>query len=521
MSCYVKFQGYQSLLDPLANACRQGLAQWDYGRGIQAMHDQMQAAGGTANLDGIPCLDHFLNDGQLVALRNAVLGAPLSAPQKLKGIMERLVFVHRALAFHQEGPGKIASQPTVPLRTQQDLSLAYSPGVAFPCFEIANDPKLAAIYTARQNKVAVISNGTAILGIGNLGPLASKPVMEGKAVLFKAFSGIDAIDLELDAKDPDTFVQAVQHYWPTMAGINLEDVKAPECFEIEKRLIESMSQAPLPTAVMHDDQHGTAVIGIAGIKNAHYLQHKSPEESDYVICGAGSGGIPFAKMLMAALKVPKRKIRMLDSLGVIRTGRDDFHSLPDYKLFFAQDTDVCTLEQAMKGADVFIGLSPSGTVTVTQAMVAGMADRPIIFALANPDPEILPELAHEARGVKRDLIIATGRSDYPNQVNNVLGFPFIFRGAIDVGAMQISESMKVAAADALAALAREPVPHSLKNLYGADLVFGPHYIVPTPFDPRVMDWVSPVVAEAAVDEGINTFPFQGTQYREFLRQLRG
>ncbi len=520
---YLAFQGYSSPLMPLADACRQALSSdWTAGQHAETLRNLLTGM----RLENIPCLDSFVTPAQRDDLNRVLMGhefTSASDQDRLRGTLTRIAFVHDSLLYHQAGPGKTTNRPIVPLATQRDLSVAYSPGVAFPCFEIERDPKLAAIYTNRQNTVFVISNGGAILGIGNRGALASKPVMEGKAVLFHQFAGINAIDLEVAAQDPKTFVEAVRYLWPTMAGINLEDISAPSCFEIEGDLIGHMEGNPLPTAVMHDDQHGTAVITAAALENALRVQGKIHESARnqlrIVMAGAGASGIACAKMIITALRIRKEQILMVDTKGVIRTGRGDFAEMPEYKRFFAQDTDIKTLAEALKGADVFIGLS--GANTVDQAMVASMADKPIIFAMANPDPEILPNLAHEARGSRKDLIIGTGRSDFPNQINNVLGFPFLFRGAIDVGAKRISKTMKVKAANALAELARQPVPAEVSSLYGADLVFGPDYVVPKPFDPRVIDWVAPAVAEAAVLDSITTFPFDERQYRRFLRRIRG
>jgi len=520
---YFAFQGYQSPLTPLASACRQALqADWTSGQAVGVLRTQLDGL----RLESIPCLDSFVTTPQREDLGRVVTGHDFSSAAdqaRLRGTLERIAFVHDSLLYHQAGPGKTTNQPIAPLGTQRDLSLAYSPGVAFPCFEIERDPKLAAIYTNRQNTVYVISNGGAILGIGNRGALASKPVMEGKAVLFHQFARINAIDLLVATQDPKTFVECVRYLWPTMAGINIEDVSAPSCFEIEPDLISHMDGNPLPTAVMHDDQHGTATIVTAGIENGLRVQGKIHESARnqlrIVVAGAGASGVACAKMIMTALRIRKEQIVMVDTKGVIRRGRADFAAMPEYKRFFAQDTEIQTLAEALKGADVFLGLS--GANTVTQAMVASMADKPIIFAMANPDPEILPESAHEARGSKKDLVMGTGRSDYPNQINNVLGFPFLFRGAIDVGAKRISKTMKVKAANALAELARQPVPAEVSSLYGADLVFGPDYLVPKPFDPRVMDWVAPAVAEAAVLDSINAFPYDDVQYRKFLRHIRG
>ncbi len=519
---YVAFQGYQAPLAQLAGACEAGLSQLESGAGISGLRRSFEGVA----LDRVPCLESFVTPTQRADLGRVIAGHEFDAPAdraRLRQALARIAFIHEALRYHQAGPGKTTNTPIAALATQRDLSLAYSPGVAFPCFEIERDPKLAAIYTNRQNTVYVISNGGAILGIGNRGALASKPVMEGKAVLFHQFARINAIDLEVDAQDPGVFVESVRHLWPTMAGINLEDIKAPECFEIEHALVGHMQATPLPTAVFHDDQHGTAVITAAALENALRVQGKIHESARnqlrIVVNGAGASAVACTKMIMTALRIRKSQIIMVDTKGVIRKNRPDYDSLPDYKKFFAQDTEVKTLAEAMRGADVFLGLSSANVVD--EAMVASMADKPIIFAMANPDPEILPELAHEARGSRKDLVMGTGRSDYPNQINNVLGFPSIFRGAIDVGARRISKTMKVKAANALAELARQPVDPAVSALYGADLFFGPEYLVPKPFDPRVMHWVAPAVAEAAVLDSIHTLPFDEAQYRGFLRHIRG
>mgnify|MGYP002878869828 CR=1 FL=1 len=394
-----------------------------------------------------------------------------------------------ALAFHLEPtPGKFEIQATVPMTTQRDLSLAYSPGVAVPCEEIAANPELAYDYTTKGNLVAVISNGTAVLGLGNLGALGSKPVMEGKAVLFKRFADVNSIDIELDTEDPDEFINAVRLMGPTFGGINLEDIKAPECFIIEQRLKEVMD---IP--VFHDDQHGTAIIICAGLLNALSYQGKTLEQARIVCVGAGAAGIASMNLLQA-LGADANNIIMCDSKGVVHSGRTDLNA---QKQAFAVDTDLRTLEDAMSGADVFIGVSGSGLVS--QAMVQSMAPKPVVFALANPTPEILPEEAH---AVRDDLIMATGRSDYPNQVNNVLCFPFLFRGALDVRSRSINHAMQIAAVHAIADLARQPVPEVVKDAYDApELSFGPEYILPTPLDPRLSDFVSPAVAAAAVDSG--------------------
>ena len=396
-----------------------------------------------------------------------------------------------ALAFHARGkPGKLEISPTKPMATQRDLSLAYSPGVAVPVRAIAENPDAAYDYTAKGNMVAVISNGTAILGLGDLGALASKPVMEGKAVLFKRFADVDAIDLEVGTSDVDAFVAAVRYLGPTFGGINLEDIKAPDCFVIEQRLRELMD---IP--VFHDDQHGTAIISAAGIINALHLTGRRIEDIKVVVNGAGAAGIACLELLKA-MGLPNGNAVLCDSKGVVYRGRTT--GMNQWKSAHAVETKARTLEDALKGSDVFLGLSVKGAMT--QAMVKNMAKAPIIFAMANPDPEITPE---EARAVRPDAIVATGRSDYPNQVNNVLGFPYIFRGALDVRATTINEAMKIAAAEALAALAREDVPDEVAAAYrGARPSYGPDYIIPVPFDPRLISRVSAAVAEAAVATGV-------------------
>ncbi len=396
-----------------------------------------------------------------------------------------------ALDYHSQGrPGKIEVVPTKPYSTQRDLTLAYSPGVAEPCLEIEKNPEDAYRYTAKGNLVAVISNGTAVLGLGNIGALASKPVMEGKGLLFKIFADIDVFDIEVDSTDIEDFVRTVKNIAPTFGGINLEDIKAPECFEIERRLKEE-----LDIPLMHDDQHGTAIISAAGLLNAVELSGKKMEKIRLVINGAGASANSCAKMYIA-VGVKKENIVMLDSKGVINKKRSD---LDQYKSFFATDrTDINTLEEAIKGADVFVGLSKGNILT--QDMVRSMNKRCIVFALANPTPEISYELAIAAR---KDIIMATGRSDHPNQVNNVLGFPFIFRGAMDVRATTINEEMKRAATFAIAALAKEPVPEYVNLAYGSkNLSFGNNYIIPKPIDNRLIVAVSSAVAKAAVDSGV-------------------
>ncbi|MBO6883591.1 MAG: NADP-dependent malic enzyme [Marivita sp.] len=394
-----------------------------------------------------------------------------------------------ALAFHLEPtPGKWEVQATVPMTTQRDLSLAYSPGVAVPCEDIAKDPGLAYDYTNKGNLVAVISNGTAVLGLGNLGALGSKPVMEGKSVLFKRFADVNSIDIELDTEDPDEFCKAVRLMGPTFGGINLEDIKAPECFIIEQRLKEEMD---IP--VFHDDQHGTAVICAAGLLNALHLSGKKIENVKIVLNGAGAAGIACIELLKR-MGARHGNCIVADTKGVIYQGRTE--GMNQWKSAHAVKTDARTLEEAMVGADVFLGVSVKGAVT--QDMVRSMADNPVIFAMANPDPEITPEEAHE---VRMDAIVATGRSDYPNQVNNVLGFPYLFRGALDIHARAINDEMKIACAQALADLAREDVPDEVALAYGKNLTFGRDYIIPTPFDPRLIHRIPPAVAKAGMDTG--------------------
>ncbi len=394
-----------------------------------------------------------------------------------------------ALAFHLEpNPGKWEVQATVPMTTQRDLSLAYSPGVAVPCVAIAENPETAYDYTNKGNLVAVISNGTAVLGLGNLGALGSKPVMEGKSVLFKRFADVNSIDIELDTEDPDAFIQAVKLMGPTFGGINLEDIKAPECFIIEQTLKEHMD---IP--VFHDDQHGTAVICAAGLINALHLSGKKIEDVKIVLNGAGAAGIACLELLKA-MGARHDNCIMCDTKGVIYQGRSE--GMNQWKSGHAVATELRTLEDAMKGADVFLGVSVKGAVT--PEMVASMADNPVIFAMANPDPEITPEEAHE---VRVDAIVATGRSDYPNQVNNVLGFPYLFRGALDINARAINDEMKIACAHALARLAREDVPDEVALAYGRHLTFGRDYIIPTPFDPRLIHRIPPAVAKAGMDTG--------------------
>jgi len=415
-------------------------------------------------------------------------------------------FTAREALFYHEAirPGKIEIIASKPMATQRDLSLAYSPGVAVPVQAIADDPANAAKYTARSNLVAVISNGTAILGMGNLGALASKPVMEGKAVLFKRFADVDAIDIELATEDPERFIDAVALMEPSFGGINLEDIKAPECFVIEQALRERMN---IP--VMHDDQHGTAIISAAGVLNACYLTGRALKDVRMVVNGAGASAIA-CTALIKALGVPNDNVIMCDRAGVIYRGRDN---VDQWKSAHAIDTDARTLEQALVGADIFLGLSAAGALK--PEWVAKMADQPIIFAMANPDPEITPD---DAKAVRPDAIIATGRSDYPNQVNNVLGFPFIFRGALDVQATAINEEMKIAAARAIAELARRPVPEEVAAAYGRSQQFGRDYIIPAPFDPRLMEVVSSAVARAAMDSGVAQAPI--ADFEAYRHQLK-
>jgi len=415
-------------------------------------------------------------------------------------------FTAREALFYHEAirPGKIEIIASKPMATQRDLSLAYSPGVAVPVQAIADDPANAAKYTARSNLVAVISNGTAILGMGNLGALASKPVMEGKAVLFKRFADVDAIDIELATEDPERFIDAVALMEPSFGGINLEDIKAPECFVIEQALRERMN---IP--VMHDDQHGTAIISAAGVLNACYLTGRALKDVRMVVNGAGASAIA-CTALIKALGVPNDNVIMCDRAGVIYRGRDN---VDQWKSAHAIDTDARTLEQVLVGADIFLGLSAAGALK--PEWVAKMADQPIIFAMANPDPEITPD---DAKAVRPDAIIATGRSDYPNQVNNVLGFPFIFRGALDVQATAINEEMKIAAARAIAELARRPVPEEVAAAYGRSQQFGRDYIIPAPFDPRLMEVVSSAVARAAMDSGVAQAPI--ADFEAYRHQLK-
>lgn len=393
-----------------------------------------------------------------------------------------------ALEYHARPlPGKISVTPTKPCSTQAELALAYTPGVAEPVREIASDPSAAYRYTSKGNLVAVITDGSAVLGLGNVGPLACKPVLEGKGVLFKHFADIDVFDIEVDAESKEAFIETVVNIAPTFGGINLEDIAAPHCFDIEEALIER-----LDIPVFHDDQHGTAVIICAGLLNALALQEKKLEQANIVCLGAGAAGIASMDLLQ---KLGAGNLLLVDSKGVVHKGRNDLNK---HKQRFAIDTDKRSLEQAMQDADVFIGVAAANLVS--EAMVASMADKPIVFALSNPDPEILPEVAHKVRS---DLIMATGRTDYPNQVNNVLGFPFIFRGALDVCASTINSEMLIAAVNALRDLTHVPVPQEVLDAYHLHhLEFGPDYIIPKPLDPRLIKYVPQAVSQAAVDSGV-------------------
>ncbi len=417
-----------------------------------------------------------------------------------------------ALRYHESGrPGKIKVVPTKPCKTADELSLAYSPGVAVPCKEIQRDPEAAYSYTARGNLVAVVTNGSAVLGLGNIGALAGKPVMEGKAVLFKRFADIDVFDIEIDSQDPEEIIRTVELIAPTFGGINLEDIRAPECFEIEQRL-----KASLDIPVFHDDQHGTAIISAAALLNAIMLTGRHMGSIKVVCSGAGAAAIACCK-LYKDLGVPPENIQMIDSRGVIYKGRTE--GMNKYKEEFAIETDSRTLAEAMVGADVFVGLSSAGLVS--KEMVDSMAPQPIIFAMANPDPEITPS---DVMAVRHDAICATGRSDFHNQVNNVLGFPFLFRGALDVRATQINEPMKLAAVRALAELARrgEMVPDAVKHAYpGEAFDFGPSYIIPKPFDPRVLLFVAPAVATAAMESGVARLSIDLAEYAKRLHQMVG
>ncbi|SFG10167.1 NADP-dependent malic enzyme [Prevotella sp. KH2C16] len=416
-----------------------------------------------------------------------------------------------ALEYHQMGrPGKVEVKPTKPFHTQMDLSLAYSPGVAFPCLEIQKNPDDAYKYTDKGNLVAVISNGTAVLGLGDIGALSGKPVMEGKGLLFKIYGGIDVFDIEVDEKDPEKFCEAVERIAPSFGGINLEDIKAPECFYIENRLKQT-----LDIPVMHDDQHGTAIISAAGLKNALEVAGKDIAKVKLVVNGAGAAAISCTK-LYCALGLKKENIIMLDSKGVITSDRQNLNE--QKKLFATDRRDVHTLEEAVKGADVFVGLSKGNILT--QDMIRSMADNPIVFALANPVPEISYE---DAMASRPDVLMSTGRSDYPNQINNVIGFPYIFRGALDVHAKAINEEMKMAAVHAIADLAKQAVPDIVNDVYHVnDLTFGPQYFIPKPVDPRLITEVSAAVAKAAMDSGVARTPIKDWKaYKESLRQLLG
>ncbi len=407
------------------------------------------------------------------------------------------------LAYHKQG--KIGIALTKPCDSQHELSLAYTPGVAIPCLEIARDENLSFEYTNRSNLVAVISDGTAVLGLGNIGPLASKPVMEGKSVLFKKFANVDAFDIELDVHTVEEIVTTCKAIAPTFGGINLEDIKAPQCFEIEKQL-----QDALDIPVFHDDQHGTAIITTAGLMNVLELTGKKVDEIKVVVNGAGAAGISCAKMYQ---RLGVKNIIMCDSKGVLTTTRTD---LNEYKAPFAIETEAKTLDDVIENADMFLGLSVAGALT--KEMVAKMAPEPVIFALANPVPEILPD---EVKEVRDDAIIGTGRSDYPNQTNNVLGFPFIFRGALDVRAKKITEGMKMAAAEALAALAKEPVPYYVKAAYhNENITYGKEHIIPLPFNKEVLIWVASAVAKTAFEEGVaRVDSYDHEAYIEKLRSI--
>jgi malate dehydrogenase (oxaloacetate-decarboxylating)(NADP+) len=425
----------------------------------------------------------------------------MTDPQRITAAEQRR---REALDYHAlPQPGKIATAITKPTETASDLSLAYSPGVAEPVRAIAADPEAAWRYTGRGNTVAVISDGSAILGLGDLGPLASKPVMEGKAVLFKRFADIDVVDLEVEAEDPQAFVDTVRRLEPSFGGINLEDISAPRCFEIEAALTEAMD---IP--VFHDDQHGTAIIIAAGLSNALKLQGKRLEEAKLVLVGAGAAGTATLDLLLD-MGLKRENLAVVDRRGVIHAGLED---LPEHQRRFAAKSEARTLAEALTGADVFIGVSAPDLLT--PQMLASMAERPVVFALANPDPEIRPEVAHEVRD---DLVLATGRSDYPNQVNNVLAFPFIFRGALDCRARRITANMKIACVEALARLAREPVPASVLAAYDLEaLEFGAESILPKPFDPRLIERIPAAVARAAEADGVAR-----TAYRPRMRPVAG
>jgi len=410
-----------------------------------------------------------------------------------------------ALIYHSRGRhGKIEVIPTKPYCTQYDLSLAYTPGVAYPCKEIEKSPEDAYNFTAKGNLVGVISNGTAVLGLGDIGALAGKPVMEGKGLLFKVFADIDVFDIEIDEKDTDKLVETIARLAPTFGGINLEDIKAPECFEVEARL-RSMLDIP----VFHDDQHGTAIISGAGLINALEITGKPIENVKLVVCGAGAAAISCSR-LYVALGINKENIVMVDSKGVVNKKRKDLNK---YKEEFVTERDISTLAEAVRGADIFLGLSTANLLT--REMLASMAQEPVVFAMANPDPEITYE---DAMATRDDLIFATGRSDYPNQINNVLGFPFIFRGALDVRASSINEEMKLAASRALASLAREPVPEEVLRAYNIEsLSFGKDYIIPKPLDPRLISCIASCVAKAAIDTGVARRPID--DWDEYKKSL--
>ena len=417
----------------------------------------------------------------------------------------------QALEYHSKTrKGKIEVNASKPCTTQQDLALAYTPGVAEPCKEIQKNPDTSYTYTSRGNLVAVVTNGSAVLGLGNIGPHAGKPVMEGKAILFKRFADIDVFDLELKTQDPEEMIRIVRALEPTFGGINLEDIKAPECFMIEERLIQEM-QIP----VFHDDQHGTAIISGAALLNALHLTGKSISDSRIVFSGSGAAAIACARLYIQLGANPE-KIILCDRQGVIYKGRRE--RMNPYKVRFAAETPLRTLEEALQGADIFVGLSTGGLLS--KEILKTMAVSPIVFALANPEPEIP---YHDAREARPDAIVATGRSDYPNQVNNVLGFPFIFRGALDVRARAINEEMKMAAVHALAELAREGVPETVSKAYGGrEFHFGPEYLIPKPFDPRVLLWVAPAVARAAMESGVARKPIPDLEtYRESLEEILG
>lgn len=410
-----------------------------------------------------------------------------------------------ALLYHSRGRhGKVEVIPTKPYCTQYDLSLAYTPGVAYPCLEIEKTPDDAYNFTAKGNLVAVISNGTAVLGLGDIGALAGKPVMEGKGLLFKVFADIDVFDIEIDEKDPDKLVEICASLAPTFGGINLEDIKAPECFEVEEKL-----KARLDIPVFHDDQHGTAIISGAGLLNALEISGKKIEDLKLVVCGAGAAAISCTR-LYTKLGVRRENIVMADSKGVINRKRTDLNK---YKQEFITDRDIDTLAEAVKGADLFLGLSTANMLS--KEMLASMADHPVVFAMANPNPEITWE---DAMSVRDDLIFATGRSDYPNQINNVLGFPYIFRGALDVRATTINEEMKLAASKALAALAKEPVPDVVLKAYNLESIeFGKEYIIPKPLDPRLISCVATCVAKAAIETGVARRPV--TDWEAYRKSL--